>query len=122
VIDVPTPEAHQPPKGVRHHTPTLFFDPHWLAIVRAFTPFMPLEVRATPLPPAARIPGMIAEALAWVRLNIGDNGLKAVDDVQVFAQTAPPTRSFSGEEDTDITRAYLSSHRAVHFVDYVHCI
>ncbi|KAJ6544072.1 lariat debranching enzyme, C-terminal domain-containing protein [Mycena capillaripes] len=109
VIEVPTPEAHQPPKGIRHHTPALFFDPHWLAIVRAFAPFMPLEVQAPPLPSAEHVPAMIAEAFAWVQENVGDNGIKAVDDVQVFAHTAPPTRSFSGEEDTDVTpRSYLN--------------
>jgi lariat debranching enzyme len=119
VIDVPTPEAHQPPKDVRHRTPTLFFDPHWLAVVRAFDPFMPLEAKATPLPPAEQVPAMIAEALAWVQQNVGENGMKAVDDVQVFAQTAPPTRSVSGAEDTDVTRAYSSS--LSHEIYLQHC-
>ncbi|KAJ7130242.1 lariat debranching enzyme, C-terminal domain-containing protein [Mycena epipterygia] len=106
VIDVPTPAAHQPPKGTRHHTPTLFFDPHWLAIVRAFAPFMPLEAQPTPLPPAAELRALIADAFAWVQENVGE---KAVGDVQVFAQTAPPTRSSSGEKDTDTTpRAYAN--------------
>jgi len=35
--------------------------------------------------------------------------LKPVDDVQVFAQTAPPTRSAGAEEDTGTTpRAYAN--------------
>ncbi|KAJ7704470.1 lariat debranching enzyme, C-terminal domain-containing protein [Mycena rosella] len=108
VIDVPTPEAHLPPKDTRHHTPTLFFDPHWLAIVRAFAPFLPLTEKAVGLPPAEQHPHLIADALAWVQENVG---VKAVDDVQVFAQTAPPTRSSGGEEDTGIMRAYLRFYR-----------
>ncbi|KAF8211726.1 lariat debranching enzyme, C-terminal domain-containing protein [Mycena galopus ATCC 62051] len=99
LIDVPTPEAHQPPKGARHNTPTLFFDPHWLAIVRAFAPFMPLEKQAIPLPTAKQATAKIAEAYAWVQNNIGENGMKAIDDVQVFARTAPPTRESSGVKD-----------------------
>ncbi|KAJ7151409.1 lariat debranching enzyme, C-terminal domain-containing protein [Mycena crocata] len=103
VIEVPTPEEHKPPKDARQHTPELFFDPHWLAIVRAFAPFMPLEVKATPLPGAEHIPALIEEALGWVRQHVGTNGVKAVAEVQVFRQTAPPTTSNSGEEDTNIT-------------------
>ncbi|KAJ7439510.1 Metallo-dependent phosphatase-like protein [Mycena latifolia] len=104
VIDVARPEAHQSPKGA----PALFFDPHWLAIVRAFASFLPLTQRAPPLPSTSRVPALIADALAWVRQNVmGSAGLKAVGDVQVFARTAPPTRSVGGHEDTGTTRTYL---------------
>ncbi|KAJ7084063.1 lariat debranching enzyme, C-terminal domain-containing protein [Mycena belliarum] len=100
VIDVPTPEAHQqPPEGTRHRTPELFFDPHWLAIVRAFAPFLPLTEHAPPLHPVTQAPALIAEALVWVQQNVG---LKAVRDVQVFTQTATPTRSYGGEEDKGV--------------------
>ncbi|KAJ7764589.1 lariat debranching enzyme, C-terminal domain-containing protein [Mycena maculata] len=117
IIDVPTPEEHRPPKNTRHRTPTLFFDPHWLAIVRAFDPFLPLEVQATPLPPAEQIPELIAEALACVRQNVGDNGVKAANDVQVFAQTARPTRSYGGEEDTDTSPRSYSNPQTQAFCD-----
>ncbi|KAJ6590934.1 lariat debranching enzyme, C-terminal domain-containing protein [Mycena vulgaris] len=99
VIEVPTPEAHQPPKDTRSHTPRLFFDPHWLAIVRAFAPFLPLTEQAPPLPPPAKLPALIAAARAWVEEHVG--ATMAIGDVQVFAKTAPPTRSYSGEEDTE---------------------
>ncbi|KAJ6516481.1 lariat debranching enzyme, C-terminal domain-containing protein [Mycena sanguinolenta] len=117
VIEAPTPEAHQPAKGVRRHTPTLFFDPHWLAIVRAFAPFMPLQAKAIPLPGANQVPTLIAEAFAWVQKNIGDNGIKAIQDVQIFTQTAPPTRSSSGEEDTDTTPKSYSNPQTQAFCD-----
>ncbi|KAJ6464157.1 hypothetical protein C8R47DRAFT_1180271 [Mycena vitilis] len=89
------------PRQRRRTHPELFFDPHWLAIVRAFAPFMSSKARAFPLPPAADVPARIADALAWVRANVGDDGMQAVAEVQAFAQTAPPTPSLTGEEDTD---------------------
>jgi hypothetical protein len=39
-----TAAAHQAPADMRPRTPTLFFDLHWLAIVGAFAPFLPLEL------------------------------------------------------------------------------
>ncbi|KAJ7507149.1 lariat debranching enzyme, C-terminal domain-containing protein [Mycena galericulata] len=117
VIEVPTPEAHQPPKDTRQRTPKLFFDPHWLAVVRALDPFLPLQVQTTPLPPAEQIHQRIEEALTWVRENVGENGMKAVSDVQVFVQTAPPTRSYSGEEDTCIARECLPCYIVPSFSD-----
>ncbi|KAJ7291312.1 lariat debranching enzyme, C-terminal domain-containing protein [Mycena rebaudengoi] len=109
VIDVPTPEAYQlPAKEARHRTPTLFFDPHWLAIVRAYSPFLSLEEQQLPLPPTQTMDRLISESLAWVHDNIGMD-LKPVDDVQVFTHTAPPTRNSGGEGDTDTTpRSYAN--------------
>ncbi|KAJ6625060.1 lariat debranching enzyme, C-terminal domain-containing protein [Mycena sp. CBHHK59/15] len=108
VIDVPTPQEHQTPdtKEARHRTPTLFFDPYWLAIVRALSPFLSLEVQQTPLPPPAALDALIAESLAWVQEHVG---VKRVADVQVFSHTAPPTRSVNGEGDTSTTpRSYAN--------------
>ncbi|KAJ7481449.1 hypothetical protein FB451DRAFT_1394105 [Mycena latifolia] len=57
VIDVPTPEAHRP-----------------------------LRAQVPAVPPAAQVPALVVEALAWVQQNVtGGAELKAVDDVQVFA-------------------------------------
>ncbi|KAJ7084059.1 lariat debranching enzyme, C-terminal domain-containing protein [Mycena belliarum] len=115
VIDVPTPEAHQqPPEGTRHRTPELFFDPHWLAIVRAFAPFLPLTEHAPSLHPVTQAPALIAEALVWVQQNVG---MKAVRDVQVFAQTAPPTRSYGAEEDMGIRPHLYSNPQTQAFCD-----
>ncbi|KAJ7720835.1 lariat debranching enzyme, C-terminal domain-containing protein [Mycena metata] len=122
VIDVPTPAAHQTPSSARQHTPTLFFDPHWLAIVRAYAPFLPLAPRATPLPAAAEAEQLIADALAWVRQNVSDDqkgvrGLKAVGAVQVFKRTAPPTRSSEGKEDTEVTPKMYNNPQTQAFCD-----
>ncbi|KAK7061209.1 RNA lariat debranching enzyme [Favolaschia claudopus] len=106
VIEVPTPADRRPPNGTRSHTPELFFDPQWLAIVRAFAPFMPLEVKAPPLPSVEEANALIEEALQWVHQNIGT---KPILEVQVFSQTAPPTRTSSGEDDKNVTpRSYTN--------------
>ncbi|KAJ7056890.1 lariat debranching enzyme, C-terminal domain-containing protein [Mycena amicta] len=113
VIDVPTPTHARAHVSPVNDGPRLFFDPHWLAVVRAFAPYLPLQQQATPLPPATEIPQLIADAAEWVRANIvgrqEDGGLRAIDDVQVFQHTAPPTRSANAVEDTTVSpRAYFN--------------
>ncbi|KAJ6613643.1 lariat debranching enzyme, C-terminal domain-containing protein [Mycena sp. CBHHK59/15] len=116
VIDVPTPQEHQTPdtKEARHRTPTLFFDPYWLAIVRALSPFLSLEVQQTPLPSPAALDAPIAESLAWVQEHVG---VKRVADVQVFSHTAPPTRSVNGEGDTSTTPRSFANPQTQAFCD-----
>nr|GAT52871.1 RNA lariat debranching enzyme [Mycena chlorophos] len=111
VIEVPRPPTVD--TSTSSGAPKLFFDPHWLAIVRAFAPYLPLEEQATPLPPADQAPQLIADAAEWIKENVQgtreDNGLKAIDDVQVFKRTAPPTKSASAVEDTNKTpQAYVN--------------
>ncbi|KAJ7201067.1 lariat debranching enzyme, C-terminal domain-containing protein [Mycena pura] len=126
VIDVPTPAARPPPADADadadtdrrgHRTPALFFDPHWLAIVRAFAPHLPLHPQAPPLPPAAQAPALVADALAWVRAHVGDGGVQAVAGVQVFSHTARPTRSAGGQEDTDTTPRPYANPQTQAFCD-----
>ncbi|KAF7329688.1 RNA lariat debranching enzyme [Mycena kentingensis (nom. inval.)] len=99
VIDVPAPASAPTSQS---DGPRLFFDPHWLAITRAFAPFLPLKETPTPLPPQAETPALVAESLAWVREKV--DLATPIDEVQVFAHTAPPTRSASGAEDMDTNR------------------
>ncbi|GAA5883619.1 hypothetical protein JCM3774_001849 [Rhodotorula dairenensis] len=71
--------------------PKLFFDPHWLAIVRATAPFLSLEQRPKPFPPLAELTAEIDKAYEWVKANVGSNGdgLVEVDEVMKFLRTAP---------------------------------
>ncbi|KAK4052972.1 lariat debranching enzyme [Microbotryomycetes sp. JL221] len=70
--------------------PVLFFDPHWLAIIRAYSPYLSLEVRPTkPFPPVSEHEQLVETNLNWVRKNIGNNGLIQIDTVQSFVTTAP---------------------------------
>lgn len=69
--------------------PKLFYDPDWLAIVRATAPFLSLEQRSLPFPPLAELTDRIASDAAWVRENVGRDGLVEVDEVMKFVRTAP---------------------------------
>lgn len=71
--------------------PKLFFDPHWLAIVRATAPFLSLEQRQKPFPPLAELTAQIEKDYEWVKENVGTkgDGLVEVDEVMKFLRTAP---------------------------------
>ncbi|BGP45752.1 lariat debranching enzyme [Rhodotorula kratochvilovae] len=71
--------------------PKLFFDPHWLAIVRATAPYLSLTPRPTPFPPLAELSAKIEADYAWVKENVGGSGdgMVEVDEVMRFARTAP---------------------------------
>ncbi|GAA6049855.1 hypothetical protein JCM3770_004217 [Rhodotorula araucariae] len=80
--DAPTPA---PPR------PKLFFDPHWLAIVRATALYLSLTPRPTPFPPLAELTAKIEADYAWVKENVGANGdgMVEIGEVMRFARTAP---------------------------------
>jgi lariat debranching enzyme len=80
-----------PPLPQSRRRPKLFFDPHWLAIVRATAPFLSLEQRQKPFPPLAELTAQIEKDYEWVRENVGTegDGLVEVDEVMKFLRTAP---------------------------------
>ena len=98
-MDVPTPEDFVPTKD---NEPTLTYDPEWLAITRAFHPYLS-NGRMQPIYPdeeAAR--GMIEKELEWVKSHVRNSGnekigggseeklgMRDVADCQVFVKTAP---------------------------------
>lgn len=86
----PTSDADSTSSPPRHR-PKLFFDPHWLAIVRATAPFLSLEQRPKPFPPLAELTAETEKAYDWVKANVGPNGdgLVEVDEVMKFLRTAP---------------------------------
>lgn len=86
-----------PPLAPQRYHPTLYFDPHWLSIVKTFAPYLSLRQQQIAFPPPASFDKLISESLDWIQKNVGEAGLKKVDDVQVFARTAPATGE--GRED-----------------------
>ncbi|KAH8117651.1 hypothetical protein DFH11DRAFT_1724631 [Phellopilus nigrolimitatus] len=85
VVEVPSVESPE--------TPRLTYDPEWLAITRAFHPYLS-TARAQPrLPDATRAAELVTKELEWVMENVGDkesrDGLKDIRDCQVFWPTAP---------------------------------
>ncbi|GAA5875606.1 hypothetical protein JCM16303_000681 [Sporobolomyces ruberrimus] len=85
VIDVPTPEEHTT-QASTSSSPSLFFDPHWLAIIRATNPYLSLTRSQTPFPPLTDLAQQIEKDYAWVLENVGEK--KKVDDVMKFERTA----------------------------------
>lgn len=84
IVDVPAPTESD--------APTLAFDVEWLAITRAFAPYMSTSARQPAFPdePAAR--AAVQSSLDWVRAQIlaGEpDGVRRVADVQQFGETAP---------------------------------
>ena len=86
-----TPDA--PASPPIRSTPSLSFDPHWLAVVKTFAPYLSLEVRQKEFPPVASFDQRISESLDWVKENVGKNGdgMVEVGKVQKFVRTAPAT-------------------------------
>ncbi|OCH87269.1 hypothetical protein OBBRIDRAFT_820718 [Obba rivulosa] len=71
--------------------PVLTFDPEWLAITRAFQPYMSLERHQYPYPDETAARAAVQRELEWVKKNvIGEKGSLRVSDVQKFEMTAPP--------------------------------
>ncbi|KPV75708.1 uncharacterized protein RHOBADRAFT_52742 [Rhodotorula graminis WP1] len=79
--------------------PKLYFDPHWLAIVRATAPCLSLNPRPIPFPPLSELAQRIEADYAWVLEHVGKNGdgLVEVDDVMRFARTAPTQEEWEAQ-------------------------
>ncbi|KAI0736378.1 DBR1-domain-containing protein [Fomitopsis betulina] len=87
IVDIAEPPRfHKEALGERA-APILSFDPEWLAITRAFHPYMPTgpSQLAYPIEDAAR--AAVETEVAWVNEHV--HSLK-VDDCQAFTIKAPP--------------------------------
>lgn len=97
VIDLPTPsdngESLQP-------SPTLTFDPEWLAITRAFHPWLSTTRYQRPFPDEAEARGMVGQEMEWVEKNLRgrdrDKNPLLVSECQRFTPTAPGPGSEGG--------------------------
>jgi lariat debranching enzyme len=80
-------------------TPKLTFDPEWLAITRAFHPYLSTRRRQADYPDEATARASVAEEMEWVKSIVRDKeadsseaslpGIRSILDCQTFAQTAP---------------------------------
>ncbi len=78
------------------------YDPEWLAITRAFNPYMSTSRYQLRYPDEAEARAAVAQELKWVEenilTNVGENESnkrreKRVDDCQTFVLTAPGPQS-----------------------------
>lgn len=102
-----------PPPATAKHSPRLFFDPNWLAIIRTFNPFLSLRPSPIAFPPKDKIDSLLEESTTWVLQNVGVDGVLCVDDVQKFGKTAPAT----GDGQDNAMREFLHSFSTLSATD-----
>ncbi|KAI0047048.1 Metallophos-domain-containing protein [Auriscalpium vulgare] len=93
VVDLPTSASFADAPA-----PVLAFDPEWLAITRAFHPFLSTTRYQPPFPSLEEAWESIGKELAWVKENVGkklgieesvESPVWRVDACQKFVMTAP---------------------------------
>ncbi|KAJ7083674.1 lariat debranching enzyme, C-terminal domain-containing protein [Mycena belliarum] len=105
VVDIPIPEsppsektsATTPEKGKGNvsTTPRLTYDLEWLAISRAFHPFLALTQFQRAFPPEEAARSLVAEARTWITKDLGareprlDPDDLEITQIQEFIMTAP---------------------------------
>lgn len=98
VVDVEPPPSH--PLSASS-PPVLAFDPEWLAVTRAFNPYMSLSRTALAYPDEAAAREAVRRELEWVNTHVladKKDGVVRVDDVQQFVVTAPGPGNEGGQE------------------------
>ncbi|TDL18907.1 DBR1-domain-containing protein [Rickenella mellea] len=106
IVDIPT--APLRPRNGKDKSdsiaPRLTFDPEWLAITRAFHPFLSTSRHQLSMPDEEQAREMVSTELEWVLANVGDkdehDGLRDVNDCQVFWATAPGPGGTKGKKSS----------------------
>jgi len=90
VIDVKAPNEPLLPESVTL-PPVLSFDPEWLAISKAFHPWLSTIKTQRPFPVEEEARKMVKQELEWVSKNVPRKleGAFLVSECQTFAPTAP---------------------------------
>lgn len=83
--------------GTDPQLPILTYDPEWLAITRAFHPYLSTKYAQSVYPDENTARAMIRKELEWVQKNVRTNsggsvapGIKDIRECQLFVMTAPP--------------------------------
>lgn len=70
-------------------SPSLTFDPEWLAITRALHTYLSLDRYQTPIPRRDELDQLLEAERIWVKQNLLNGGLIEVNQIQQFVPTAP---------------------------------
>ena len=94
-MDFDAPETSSPPR--------LTFDPEWLAVVRAFDPYMTLsQNQHGSYPDHQAAIEAVSRELDWVKQNLPEGGRQDINDVQTFVITTtgptPETQKAKGQQ------------------------
>ncbi|KAH0581213.1 hypothetical protein H2248_012330 [Termitomyces sp. 'cryptogamus'] len=90
VLDISCPAFDTAKQSLRRPKPNISFDPHWLAITRAFHPMLSLGRKQAPLPDEAEARASVERELQWVNEHVPKKlgGKWAVEKCQKFVKTA----------------------------------
>ena len=84
------------------------YDPLWLAITRAFHPYLSLARKQESLPTdATEISKLLDAQIEWVAANLPEGGAVSVEQIQQFTKTAPSTLDPGGDQPYNRTSAGL---------------
>ncbi|KAH7928638.1 DBR1-domain-containing protein [Leucogyrophana mollusca] len=109
VIDIPVPSDSLPSSASgQRRRPTTTYDPEWLAITRAFHPYLSTSRRQAAYPDEPTARAKFQEELEWVQKNVQNKqspqdtaaflGIRDIDDCQTFVKTAPGPGSEGNEK------------------------
>lgn len=82
VVDIRTPVTP-------NTSPSVTFDPEWLAITRALHPYLSLGRHQRLIPRTEELKSLVDIERAWVKQNLPNGGLIEISQVQQFVPTAP---------------------------------
>lgn len=112
IVDVPEPPGRIPPPGASKDATVLSFDPEWLAITRAFNPYMSTISPQSSYPDEATAREAVQMNLEWVQKNvIEDRGITQVEDCQLFCETAPPPGKPEAQGRSQRAYHYFPCHK-----------
>jgi hypothetical protein len=109
----PSPSNPTPSSAHPTPTPTLYFDPHWLAILRSTAPYLSLRMQATSFPPLDEVARKIDDDFQWVTENVGSSGLMKIEEVQQFVKTALAQEDWEAQGGIRMRTFLLSPSLAV---------
>lgn len=107
-MDVPSAESPT--------TPRLTYDPEWLAITRAFHPYLSTSRLQPRLPDQAEAREKLKKELEWVTENIGTRDIL---DCQEFRPTAPGPGSEGTNRNRQRSSSFPDSSRAPELILYI---
>jgi lariat debranching enzyme len=105
VVDVPiAPGASVHRNKDGDVVPLLTYDPEWLAITRAFHPYLSTTIEQPSFPSETQAREMVKNELEWVSKHLGSQDALKISDCQQFIVTAPAHKS--GDRATMQQRAF----------------
>lgn len=115
IVDIPEPKSFV--ERGEGEPPVLTFDSEWLAITRAFNPFMSTIRNQSSYPDEAEARAAVERELKWVEENVlgsvgsGDGAVKEkrVEDCQTFVTTAPGPQNPGKKVPARMPRTFIAS-------------